>query len=138
LTGCSFAIGGATAAVVVTAGVLASSCYDHVDVTVRDPGGAPVCDAEVVAIRGGSETELGSCYHAALTAGSWRIQARRGNLGATSTLVIPEDRECGRIVQHIDLTLAQAPTNSLTANPMRSSGTTSSTTPSSTAALGMP
>ncbi len=138
LSGCSFAIGGATAAVVVTAGILASSCYDHVDITVRDPSGASVCDAEVVAVRDGSPHRLEPCYHAALTAGRWQIVAKKGQLAAATTIDIPQERECGRIVQRVDLTLAQTRTSSLSAKAIRSSGTTWSTTPSSTAARGMP
>jgi hypothetical protein len=138
-SGCSVAIGGATGIVLIGAGALASGCYDHVEVGVRDPSGAPLCDAEVIAVRDGEEVELTPCFSAALSAGSWQIQARSGQATATSQLVIPEDRECGRSVHRIELTLgSQTPTMSVTANPIRSSGTTSSTTPISTAARGMP
>jgi hypothetical protein len=107
VSGCSIAIGGATAAVVMTAGVLASACYDHVDVSVRDARGAMLCDAEVVAIRGADErVDLVPCFSAVLTAGSWRIEARRGQLFAQSgPLVIADERECGRLVHRIELTL---------------------------------
>jgi hypothetical protein len=119
-SGCSMAFGGAAAVVVLSAGVLASQCYDYVEVNVRDSRGVPVCDAEVVAIRGeDDEVELVPCFSAALTAGTWRIEARHGPLSATSTLVIPEERECGRSVQRIDLTLAQTPTASPTVNVAR-------------------
>jgi hypothetical protein len=139
LPGCSMAIGGAVGAVVVSAGVLASGCYDHVDVTLRTPAGERVCDARIVATSDGSEVELVPCWSAVLPAGTWQIRAEHAGQVAQSTLIIPEDRECGRLVHRIDLTLGrQAPTISETAPPIRSSASTSSTTPISTAALGMP
>jgi hypothetical protein len=139
LPGCSVAVGGATGIVIIGAGVLASGCYDHLDVTVRSAAGAPVCDARVVAIRDGSELELVPCWSAVLSAGSWQIRAERDGQVATSAVVIPEDRECGRTVHRVELTLGSQPrTSSDTAGPMRSSASTSSTTPISTAALGMP
>lgn len=134
LSGCTaFGIGAVTASVVIGAGVLASSCYDHVSVSVRDARGVQVCDARVVAVRDdGSQTVLPPCYAAALTAGNWQIRAERGGRSASTTLLIPEERECGRYVQRVELTISE------TAAPMRSSASTSSTTPSSIAALGMP
>jgi hypothetical protein len=139
-SGCSVAIGAATGLVLIGVGALTSGCYDHVEVGVRDARGVPLCDAEVIAVQGDDEVELTPCFSTALSAGNWQIQARYGQATAVSQLSIPEERECGRTVYRIELTLAaaQAPTRSLTANPIRSSGTTSSTTPISTAALGMP
>jgi hypothetical protein len=139
LSGCSMAIGGATGAVLISAGVLASGCYDHLDITLRTPNGEVVCDASMIATSDGSEVEISPCWSAALSAGTWQIRAERGGQVATTTVTIPEDRECGRHVHKIDLTLGrQAPTISETAPPMRSSASTSSTTPISTAAFGMP
>ena len=139
LSGCSIAVGGAAGAVLIGAGVFASGCYDHLDVTVRTPSGLRICDARVTAVRDGSTVDLVPCFSAALSAGTWQIRAEHGGHVAQSALTIPEDRECGRTVHRIDLTLGpQRPTSSETTAAMRSSGTTSSTTPSSTAARGMP
>ncbi len=70
-SGCSMAFGGATAIVALSAGVLASQCYDYVEVNVRDARGEPICDAEVLAIRGeDDQVELVPCFSAALTAGA--------------------------------------------------------------------
>jgi hypothetical protein len=105
LSGCDFAIGAGTAAVVVGAGALARGCYDHVDVTVRDDvTGEVVCDARVVAVEGDSEVELMPCYGVPLGAGRWEIRAERGGRVASSTLVVAEERECGRIVHRLDMT----------------------------------
>ena len=105
LSGCSIAAGGAVGAVVLGAGVAASGCYDHVDVRVRDASGTPVCDVEVSATRGDDRIELTPCFSAVLSSGRWQIQAARGGRATTTELVIPEDRECGRSVQSIELWL---------------------------------
>lgn len=105
LSGCSMAAGGAVGAVVLGAGVVASGCYDHVEVRVRDASGSTVCDAEVTATRGDERIELSPCYSAVLSAGRWKIQAQRGGRVAATELLIPEDRECGRYSQSIELWL---------------------------------
>jgi len=67
-TGCAVGIGAGAAVVVVGAGVLASTCYDRVIVTVMDQAtGTNLCDAKVTFTEGGSVTEASSCHQAYLS-----------------------------------------------------------------------
>ncbi len=89
-----------------SAAVLAHQCYDHVYVTVLGPAGK-TCDASVVATRGDDTVELNSCFHGALTEGTWTLRASAPGLGSTTTTVIvaPADH-CTAHVQSVELTLA--------------------------------
>ena len=103
LTSCN-AVVGASAVV-----VLASQCYDRVQVRVIDPAtGSTTCDADVtVADADGSERGVRPCYNTALTEGHWRIIARRpGYVPASSEITIAErDGACPHYVHSVQLTM---------------------------------
>lgn len=109
-TACTVAAGAGLFGVVVGAGILASSCYDHVDVTVYDAArGARVCDARVFAVDGEHRTEFRSCYHAALGEGSWKLVVERAGYVSQSTeLAVEHPRGCPRRVGTVRVDLAPA------------------------------
>jgi hypothetical protein len=81
LTGCTGALGVAAVAVVVSAGALGMTCYDHVSVTVTDQAtGTELCDARVSFKQGSSVIEAKSCYEAALSRGSYVMHVERAGL----------------------------------------------------------
>ena len=94
LTSCNAVVGAGAVAVLGGVGVLASQCYDRVQVRVIDPAtGGTTCDADVtVADADGSERAVRPCYNTALTDGHWRIIARRpGYVPASSEIQTMED-----------------------------------------------
>lgn len=109
LTSCNAVVGAGTVVLLGGVGVLASQCYDRVQVRVIDPGtGSSTCDAAVtVADAEGSERSVRPCYNTALTEGRWRIIARRdGYVPATSEITIAErEGACPHYVHSVQLTL---------------------------------
>jgi hypothetical protein len=109
LTSCNAVVGAGAVVLLGGVGVLASQCYDRVQVRVIDPGtGSATCDADVsVADADGSERGVRPCYNTALTAGHWRIIARRpGYVPATSEITIDErDGACPHYVHSVQLTM---------------------------------
>src|SRR4051812_27773349 len=105
--GCNAAVGAGLVAVAGTAGFLASQCYDEVRIRVRDESGQSTCDADVTLSEGDSVSSLRPCYHASLTEGRWRVDARReGYLPASTELVIPEhEGSCPHYTHSVELTL---------------------------------
>jgi len=109
LTSCNAVVGASAVVVLGGVGMLASQCYDRVQVRVIDPAtGGTTCDADVtVADAEGSERGVRPCYNTALTAGHWRIIARRpGYVPATSEITIAErDGACPHYVHSVQLTM---------------------------------
>lgn len=109
LTSCNAIVGAGAVVVLGGVGVLASQCYDRVQVRVIDPAtGSSTCDADVtVADADGSERSVRPCYNTALTEGQWRIIARRpGYVQATSEITIAErDGACPHYVHSVQLTM---------------------------------
>jgi len=109
LTSCNAVVGAGAVVVLGSVGVLASQCYDRVQVRVIDPAtGGTTCDAEVtVADADGSERAVRPCYNTALTEGRWRVIARRpGYVPATSEITIAErDGACPHYVHSVQLTM---------------------------------
>jgi hypothetical protein len=109
LTSCNALVGAGAVVVLGGVGVLASQCYDRVQVRVIDPAtGGSTCDADVsVADADGSERSVRPCYNTALTEGHWRIIARRpGYVPASSEITIAErDGACPHYVHSVQLTM---------------------------------
>ena len=109
LTSCNAVVGASAVVVLGGVGVLASQCYDRVQVRVIDPAtGSTTCDADVtVADADGSERGVRPCYNTALTEGHWRIIARRpGYVPASSEITIAErDGACPHYVHSVQLTM---------------------------------
>jgi hypothetical protein len=106
---CNAAVGAGAVALMGGAGFVAAQCYDRVRLRVRDATtGMYTCEADVaISESGESERLLRPCYSAALTAGKYRITARRpGYVPASTELVIAErDGDCPHYTRSIELTL---------------------------------
>jgi hypothetical protein len=105
--GCNAAVGAGLVVLAGSAGVLASQCYDEVRVRVRDEAGQSTCDADVTISDGDSVSSLRPCYHASLTEGRWRIDARREGYAPASTEIAIAEHEgaCPHYTHTIELTL---------------------------------
>jgi hypothetical protein len=143
LISCNALVGAGAVVVLGGVGVLASQCYDRVQVRVIDPAtGGTTCDADVtVADVDGSERGVRPCYNTALTEGRWRIIARRpGYVPATSEISIAErDGACPHYVHSVQLTMRRE--GEPVTNPMARSRDTerpSATPPATTTELESP
>jgi len=109
-SGCIAAAAGAgTAAVFGSAAALTSSCYDRVSLRLTDAASGQVtCTARVSAVStSGSELTFGSCYHAAVPPGAWKVRAElAGYTTASTPLTVPVESQCNPAVQTIELTIA--------------------------------
>lgn len=111
-TGCATAgLVGATAAVLVGVGALASTCYDRVEVTVIDQAlGNKVCDAKVVFWEGKSATEATNCYSASLSTGTYTLKVTRTGLEPFEQKVTVDTngRRCDSSLQTMYLAMDRA------------------------------
>jgi hypothetical protein len=105
---------------VVGIGVLTSTCYDYLDVTVYDAEGRKTCDATVTATSAtGNTVELTSCYSTPLGDGVWSLRAHlQGYPGATSEVRVDNRNECVHHVQRVELTLTRMGEKTQPATPI--------------------
>jgi hypothetical protein len=95
--GCAGAIAAGSTVALVGAGVVASRCYDRVEVMVTDQlTGTRLCDAEV-SFKGDSTIEANSCHHAALTSGKYTLHVSRPGL---RPMEMPVTVDTGEKCQH--------------------------------------
>jgi hypothetical protein len=95
--GCASAIAAGSTVALVGAGMVASRCYDRVEVMVTDQlTGTRLCDA-AVSFTGDSTIEANSCHHAALTSGKYTLHVSRPGL---RPFEMPVTVDTGKKCQH--------------------------------------